>query len=120
VEQALAKHQATREDEGCVEYIDASPAGARAVLYVRPTDMKVRDGELEGTLTSAWKMAEQAAPVSIADDFEHGISTEHRHMPDTLDVRLEYFANCSSRKPHTIRQFGVWRDRQDGVGWRER
>lgn len=107
-------------DEGCVEHIDASPAGVRVVQYASKAGMKAREAELEGTLASAWMMAEQGASVSIADDFERGISTEHTDMPDTLDVTITYYARCSSRSPHTVRAYRVWRAAEGGYGWRVR
>lgn len=108
------------QDEGCVEHIDASPAGVRVVQYAAKDAMKAREAELESTLASAWMMAEQSASVSIADDFERGIATEHTDMPDTLDVTITYFARCSSRSPHTVRAYRVWRTAEGGYGWRER
>lgn len=107
-------------DEGCVEHIDATSAGVRVVQYGSKAAMQAREAELGGMLASAWMMAEQAAPVSIADDFERGITTEHRHMPDTLDVTLVYFARCSSKSPHTVRPYRVWRTAEGGYGWHER
>ena len=107
-------------DEGCVEHIDASPAGVRVVQYAGKDAMKAREAEIESTLASAWMMAEQGASVSIADDFERGIATEHTDMPDTLDVTITYFARCSSRSPHTVRAYRVWRTAEGGYGWRER
>ena len=107
-------------DEGCVEHIDASPAGVRVVHYAAKDAMKAREEALEGTLASAWMMAEQGASVSIADDFERGIATEHTDMPDTLDVTITYYARCSSRSPHTVRAYRVWRTAGNGYDWRER
>ncbi len=120
MENARPKRTASMRDEGCVEHMDGSSAEVRAVLYVRPADMSSREKDLESTLASAWMLAKQGAPVSIACDFEGGTSREHIHMPDTLDVRLEYFANCSARKPHTVQQYRVWRTAEDGTGWRMR
>jgi hypothetical protein len=107
-------------DEGCVEHIDASPAGVRAVQYAAKDAMKAREAEIESTLASAWMMAEQGASVSIADDFERGIATEHTDMPDTLDVTIMYYARCSSRSPHTVQHFRVWRKMDGGLEWRLR
>ena len=107
-------------DEGCVEHIDATPAGVRVIQYASKAEMRAREPELEATLASAWHMAEQGAPVSIADDFERGIATEHRHMPDTLDVTITSYARCSSRSPHTLQQYRVWRKQDGELGWRLR
>lgn len=90
------------------------------VCYTRPERMLARKAELPSMLKSAWLMAEQAAPRSIADDFEHGTSTEHVHMPDTLDVEMKHYADCSARNPHTVLHYRVWPGEAGAVKWRER
>lgn len=120
VSDSKASEKAAEADDGCVEHIDASPAGVRVVQVAARDAMKKRDAELESTLTSAWMTAEQGANVSIADDFERGIATEHTDMPDTLDVTITYFTRCSARSPHTVRHFRVWRSAEEGFRWRER
>jgi len=65
-------------------------------------------------------MAELNAPVSIADDCERGISTEHRHMPDTLSAEIWIYAKCKDRKPYATQQHGVWGTAEEGYAWRRR
>lgn len=119
-EKPRPKRTASARDAGCLEIMDGSSSEVRAVLYVRRADMAAREKELEDILASAWMLKQQNPQVSIADDFERGISTERVHRPETVDVRLEYFANCSAREPHTVQLYRVWRTPEGGTGWQER
>ncbi len=116
-EKPRPKRTASARDAGCLEIIDGSSSEVRAVIYVRRSAMASREKDLESTLASAWMLKQQNAPVSIADDFERGISTERVHRPETVDVRVEYFANCSVREPHTVQLYRVWRTPEGGTGW---
>jgi len=107
-------------DEGCAEYMESSSSGVRATLYIKPKQLSERGSDITETLPSAWMMVEQGAPVSIADDFDHGISTEHRDMPDTLDVEIRIYARCADRKPYEVRHYGVWHTATGGYNWRRR
>lgn len=101
-----------------MEYVDASPDGALMVCYTRPDRMAAREKELPGMLETAWQLAQQSAPRSIADDFEHGISTEHVHMSDTLDVEVRHYSDCRAKQPFAVRNYRVWRDPAAGLAWR--
>ncbi|MBK6894021.1 MAG: hypothetical protein IPH00_13050 [Flavobacteriales bacterium] len=79
-----------------LEYIDGNASGMRAVRYLKPAELSAHPEKITDELPSLWILAEQGAPVSIADDFEHGISTEHRHMPDTLSIEVCIMLNAQT------------------------
>lgn len=49
-------------------------------------------------------------PVSIADNFEEGISTEHIHYPELI-VNFQLFEDGFSERPYSIVPVKVYRDR---------
>ena len=106
--------------EGCSEYIDGNASGMRAVRYLKPAELAAHPEKITDELPSLWILAEQGAPVSIADDFEHGISTEHRHMPDTLSIEVWIYAECADRKPYAVQRYGIWRTAEGSPEWRRR
>ncbi len=56
-----------------------------------------------------YKMSEQSFPVSIADDFERGISTEHiMYLP--FRYAIELFENEFASKPYATRRYTVKRE----------
>ena len=110
-----------REEEmGCGDYISGGSTGMRVVRYLKPAELTAHPEKVTDELSTIWDVAEQGAPVSIADDFEHGISTEHRHMPDTLAVEVRIFSRCADREPYALKNYGVWRTAEGGYGWRQR
>ncbi len=111
---------AEEENLGCSEYVSGGSTGMRSVRYLKPAELAAHPEKITDELPSLWYMAEQGAPVSIADDFERGISTEHRHMPDTLNVEVWIYAKCSDRKPYMVQHYGVWRTAEGGYAWRLR
>lgn len=106
------------EQEGCEDYINATSEGVRMICYTRPERMLAREAEIPSMLESAWQLAWQGAPRSIADDFEHGTSTEHVHMPDTLDVEVRHYSDCRAKQPFAVRNYRVWRNPAAGLAWR--
>lgn len=60
-----------------------------------------------------YQMWEGCFPVSIADNFEEGISTEHIYYPELI-VNFELFEEPYSAIPYLIVPVKVYRDR-DGV-----
>ncbi|MEZ4756667.1 MAG: hypothetical protein R2817_07565 [Flavobacteriales bacterium] len=117
---AMPARIASPTDDGCAEYINATANGVELVCYTRPERMAAREADLPGMLESAWQLAWQGAPRSIADDFERGISTEHVHMPDTLDVEVKHYRDCNAREPHAVMLYRVWTNTAGQVGWRSR
>lgn len=108
------------QDPGCSEYIDGNTSGMRSVRYLKPAELAAHHEKITDELPSLWDMAEQGAPVSIADDFEHGISTENRYMPDTLSAEVWIYAKCTDRKPYVVLHYGIWRTAEEGYAWRRR
>lgn len=108
------------EEEGCAEHIEAEAAEVRVTRYIKRGALEANRHAITQELPACWTMAEQAAPVSIADDFEHGISTEQRVMPDTIDVEVRCYERCSARAPHTVLHYRLWRAADGSVRWRER
>ena len=57
---------------------------------------------------------ERYFPKSIADDFEHGISTEYTDYPKLI-FSLEIFENSKSQKPYIIKQYVAIKKRGEQV-----
>jgi hypothetical protein len=75
-----------------------------------------REVEVLEMLPTVFTMAEESAPRYIADDFEHGISTEHSTMPDTLPVMVSVLENCRASRPYVKLRYRVWRSGDGGFG----
>lgn len=106
--------------EGCTENIEAEADFVRVTRYIKLDSLMANPHMVTDGLATCWTMAELAAPISIADDFERGISTERRAIPDTIDVRVNCYERCSSRQPYAVLQFRLWRADDGTVRWRER
>ena len=59
-----------------------------------PDVLAAHPDTLTGLATAYYRMAIPSFPVSIADDFERGVSTEHIDHPDHLTFRFELFATA--------------------------
>lgn len=88
----------------------------RIILYVPKKQLTSRRSEVHAHLEGLYLLAERNAPHAIADDFEHGVSTERSSMPDTLPVNVLVYERCRSTEPHTVLQLRVWRDTSGGFG----
>ncbi len=86
------------------------------ILYVPKKRFVAKEAGLQDRLAGLYLHAEQEAPRSIADDFEHGISRERIHMPDTLPVLLQVFERCGAHTPHTVLHVRVWRNADGSFG----
>lgn len=103
-------------DPRCREEIYAENNQGRITVFIPRKQLAARTAEIRDLLPSAYVGAERSSPHSIADDFEHGISTEHSSMPDKLPVEVRVFERCRSTQPHTVLHLRVWREADGSFG----
>lgn len=104
------------ELEGCSEFTRVKDGITTITLYIPKRALEANNEAIRSEVTSAYQMAEQGASRSISCDFEHGTSTEHIHLPDTLPVIVEIFERCSAAGPHTTQRYAVWRTSTEALG----
>ncbi len=100
----------------CSEEIYAENNQGRITLFIPKKQLAARTSEIRELLPSVFLQAEQTSPHAIADDFEHGISTEYISMPDKLPVEVLVFERCRSAEPHTVLHLRVWREADGSFG----
>ena len=76
-----------------------------------PDVLAAHPDTLKGLATAYYRMAIPSFPVSIADDFERGVSTEHIDHPDHLTFRFELFATAWAEEPYAEHLVTVRSDR---------
>lgn len=103
-------------EQRCLEEIYAENNQGRITVFIPKKQLAARTSEIRELLPGLFLQAERTSPRSIADDFEHGISTEHSSMPDKLPVDVLVFERCRSTKPHTVLHLRVWREADGSYG----
>lgn len=104
------------DDDGCNGYAGYVNGVGTITTYIPKNQWPERDAEVRELLPNVFSMAEESAPRYIADDFEHGISTEHSTMPDTLPVLVSIFENCRASRPYVKLRYRVWKTGDGGFG----
>ena len=103
-------------EQRCIEELYAENNQGRITLFIPKRQLAARTAEIRDLLPGVFLQAERTSPRSIADDFEHGISTEHSSMPDKLPVDVLVYERCRSTKPHTVLHLRVWREADGSFG----
>lgn len=104
------------EDGGCTGYAGYANGVGTITTHIPKSQWPEREVEVLEMLPTVFTMAEESAPRYIADDFEHGISTEHSTMPDTLPVMVSVLENCRASRPYVKLRYRVWRSGDGGFG----
>lgn len=100
----------------CQEEIYAENNQGRITVFIPKKQLASRTSEIRDLLPSVFIQAERTSPHAIADDFEHGVSTEYSSMPDKLPVDVLVFERCRSARPHTVLHLRVWREADGSYG----
>lgn len=79
-------------------------------MEIHSDDYKLIPDTLLFIVKQKYQSWESYFPVSIADNFDEGISTEHIHYPE-LTVNFQLFEDGLSERPYLIVPVKVYRDR---------
>ena len=86
---------------------DPKNAEGRYDVDLPPAVLASHPDTLRALARDFYRMQEPSFPVSIADDLERGISTEHIHYP-RIHLALGLFAGSEAEVPYRVERLWVW------------
>ncbi len=92
---------------------DPGNAEGRMDVDLAPTLLAAHPDTVALLAREFYRAQRSSFPVSIADDFENGVATEHIHYP-RIRLAIHFFKDHRSLLPYTVRTVTVYMD-EDSV-----